>query len=107
MISYCKYKCLSHSQPPPILLSPCRRKDPDDPPDSCRVHGSLSLNKVAGNFHVTAGKSLPLMRGHAHLAAMMGERDYNFREDRQSICTLGPLCTLKSVPSNERSRVAC
>ena len=35
---------------------------------------------MAGNFHVTAGKSLPLMRGHAHLAAMMGERDYNFRE---------------------------
>ena len=23
-----------------------RRKDPDDPPDSCRIHGSLSLNKV-------------------------------------------------------------
>jgi len=57
---------------------PQRRKDPDDPPDSCRIYGSLSLNKVAGNFHVTAGKSLPLMRGHAHLAAMMGERDYNF-----------------------------
>ena len=63
------------------MIFSCRRKEPDEPPDSCRVHGSLSLNKVAGNFHVTAGKSLPLMRGHAHLAAMMGERDYNFRED--------------------------
>ena len=42
-----------------------------------------NILKVAGNFHVTAGKSLPLMRGHAHLAAMMGERDYNFREDNR------------------------
>lgn len=25
------------------------------PYDSCRVHGSLTLNKVAGNFHITAG----------------------------------------------------
>ena len=24
--------------------------------DGCRVHGSLDLNKVAGNFHITAGK---------------------------------------------------
>ena len=23
---------------------------------TCRVHGALTLNKVAGNFHVTAGK---------------------------------------------------
>lgn len=23
--------------------------------DSCRIHGSLTLNKVAGNFHITAG----------------------------------------------------
>ena len=63
-----------------------RRKDPDEPHDACRIYGSLSLNKVAGNFHVTAGKSLPLMRGHAHLAAMMSERDYNFshRIDRFS-----------------------
>ena len=24
--------------------------------NACRVHGALTLNKVAGNFHVTAGK---------------------------------------------------
>jgi len=36
------------------------------------------LNKVAGNFHITAGKTLPLPRGHAHIAAFMTERDYNF-----------------------------
>jgi hypothetical protein len=33
---------------------------------------------VAGNFHVTAGKTLPLLRGHAHIAAFMSDRDYNF-----------------------------
>ncbi len=27
---------------------------------------------------MTAGKSIPLMRGHAHLAAFMGPQDYNF-----------------------------
>ena len=31
--------------------------NPDNRPlDGCRVHGSLDLNKVAGNFHITAGK---------------------------------------------------
>jgi hypothetical protein len=41
---------------------------------------------VSGNFHVTAGKSVPLMRGHAHLTAFMGPQDYNFshRIDRFS-----------------------
>lgn len=47
--------------------------------DGCRVHGSLELNKVAGNFHITAGKSIPVIpRGHAHLAMMVSETDYNF-----------------------------
>ncbi|CAL8090377.1 unnamed protein product [Orchesella dallaii] len=45
---------------------------------ACRLHGSLELNKVAGNFHITAGKTLPLPRGHAHIAAFMSDRDYNF-----------------------------
>ncbi|XP_041368736.1 endoplasmic reticulum-Golgi intermediate compartment protein 2-like [Gigantopelta aegis] len=49
------------------------------PPDACRVHGSFEVSKVAGNFHVTAGKSIPVIpRGHAHIAIMMSERDYNF-----------------------------
>ena len=30
--------------------------NPDYPPDACRVHGSVELNKVAGNFHIIAGK---------------------------------------------------
>jgi len=40
------------------------------PKQACRLHGKLELNKVAGNFHVTAGKTLPLLRGHAHIAAL-------------------------------------
>jgi hypothetical protein len=48
-------------------------------PDACNIHGSFELNKVAGNFHITAGKSIPVIpRGHAHLAMMMDESDYNF-----------------------------
>merc|ERR1719394_1264698 len=33
---------------------------PNGSPDACRIHGSLELSKVAGNFHVTAGKSVPV-----------------------------------------------
>jgi len=47
--------------------------------DACRFHGSLTVNKVAGNFHITAGKSVPVFpRGHAHLSMMLRESDYNF-----------------------------
>lgn len=64
------------------LLSGMPRSDlnPENRPlDGCRVHGSLDLNKVAGNFHITAGKSIPVIpRGHAHLAMMVSESDYNF-----------------------------
>ena len=38
----------------------------------------MSLNKVEGNFHITAGKSVPLLRGHAHLSGFMDEKEYNF-----------------------------
>lgn len=37
------------------------------PPDACRITGKLELNKVAGNFHITAGKSLSIPGGHIHL----------------------------------------
>jgi hypothetical protein len=50
-----------------------------EPTDGCRLHGSLVVNKVAGNFHITAGKSVPVFpRGHAHLSLSMRETDYNF-----------------------------
>ncbi|XP_038054169.1 endoplasmic reticulum-Golgi intermediate compartment protein 2-like [Patiria miniata] len=48
------------------------------PPDACRLHGSLVVNKVAGNFHVTVGKSIPHPKGHAHLALMVEPSQYNF-----------------------------
>lgn len=57
---------------------PKRSSIPDRPHDACRIHGSLILNKVSGNFHITAGKSLNLPRGHIHISAFMSERDYNF-----------------------------
>jgi hypothetical protein len=55
-----------------------RRFIPNEPHDACRIYGSLTLNKVAGNFHISAGKSVPLLSGHAHLTAFMDKRDYNF-----------------------------
>lgn len=57
---------------------PGRDHNPDRPYDACRIYGSLILNKVSGNFHITAGKSLNLPRGHIHISAFMSERDYNF-----------------------------
>lgn len=46
--------------------------------DACRIYGNVEVNKVAGNFHVTAGKSIPHPRGHAHLSSMVSELNYNF-----------------------------
>ncbi|XP_042352691.1 endoplasmic reticulum-Golgi intermediate compartment protein 2-like [Plectropomus leopardus] len=46
--------------------------------NACRIHGHLYVNKVAGNFHVTVGKSIPHPRGHAHLAALVSHDSYNF-----------------------------
>ncbi|KAK8725725.1 hypothetical protein OTU49_010717, partial [Cherax quadricarinatus] len=57
---------------------PRRRSFPDKEKDACQLHGSLEINKVAGNFHITAGKTIPLPRGHAHLAVFMDDKDYNF-----------------------------
>ncbi|KAK4876076.1 hypothetical protein RN001_012498 [Aquatica leii] len=57
---------------------PTRNQKPNKPHDACRIHGSLVLNKVAGNFHITAGKSLNLPRGHIHISAFMSDNEYNF-----------------------------
>lgn len=72
-----KFLCVS------ILARLCtilffRSQKPDYLPNACRIHGSLNLNKVAGNFHITAGKSLSLPQGHIHISAFMTDRDYNF-----------------------------
>ncbi|CAL7946585.1 unnamed protein product [Xylocopa violacea] len=57
---------------------PKRTHQPSYAPNACRIHGSLNVNKVAGNFHITAGKSLSIPRGHIHISAFMTDRDYNF-----------------------------
>lgn len=57
---------------------PRRNVVPQGPPDACRVFGSLVLNKVAGNFHITAGRSLSLPRGHVHISAFVSDAAYNF-----------------------------
>uniref|UniRef100_T1JCT3 Endoplasmic reticulum vesicle transporter C-terminal domain-containing protein n=1 Tax=Strigamia maritima TaxID=126957 RepID=T1JCT3_STRMM len=57
---------------------PLREVQPDREHDACRLHGTLFVNKVAGNFHITAGKSIPHPRGHAHLSLFLRDEDYNF-----------------------------
>ncbi|KAL1516269.1 hypothetical protein ABEB36_000188 [Hypothenemus hampei] len=57
---------------------PSRDHIPDRPYDACRIYGSLILNKVAGNFHITAGKSISLPRGHIHISAFISDQEYNF-----------------------------
>jgi hypothetical protein len=50
-----------------------------DPYDACRVHGTLKLNKVAGNFHITQGKSLHFPgQGHLHLNILFDDVTANF-----------------------------
>ena len=34
---------------------------------ACRLHGSFTVKKLAGNFHITTGRSVPHPQGHAHL----------------------------------------
>ncbi|KAK7869111.1 hypothetical protein R5R35_006582 [Gryllus longicercus] len=55
-----------------------RSSNPPYDPDACRIFGSLVLNKVAGNFHITAGRSLALPRGHVHISTFMSDSDFNF-----------------------------
>ena len=56
-----------------------RESLPNRPHDACRLHGTLQLTKVAGNFHVTAGKVLPLpMRAHAHIAPPLQDDRFNY-----------------------------
>ncbi|XP_049878746.1 endoplasmic reticulum-Golgi intermediate compartment protein 2 [Pectinophora gossypiella] len=57
---------------------PPRKNKPNRRPDACRLHGVLTLNKVSGNFHITAGKSLHLPRGHIHLNMLFDDTPQNF-----------------------------
>jgi len=53
---------------------PPRELAPKGPPDACRLHGTLVVNKVSGNFHITVGKHLPMPIGHAHISLFTNER---------------------------------
>ncbi|KAL0272556.1 UNVERIFIED_CONTAM: hypothetical protein PYX00_005484 [Menopon gallinae] len=55
-----------------------RKTSPNRAPDSCRIYGSLTLNKVAGNFHINVGKSFKLPQGHIHISDFIPEHEYNF-----------------------------
>ncbi|XP_025421917.1 endoplasmic reticulum-Golgi intermediate compartment protein 2 isoform X2 [Sipha flava] len=58
---------------------PVRTEKPDTLPNACRIHGSLILNKVIGNFHITPGKSLIVPGGHVHLTGpFFGSMATNF-----------------------------
>uniref|UniRef100_A0A4W6E3Q1 Endoplasmic reticulum-Golgi intermediate compartment protein n=1 Tax=Lates calcarifer TaxID=8187 RepID=A0A4W6E3Q1_LATCA len=69
-------------EPVNFELSPQQRlwhiEDSSTSLNACRIHGHLYVNKVAGNFHITVGKSIPHPRGHAHLAALVSHDTYNF-----------------------------
>lgn len=62
---------------------------------SCRLWGTLRVNKVAGNFHITIGKHIqdPLQRSsHRHFGAYVPQELYNLshRIDRLSFGTEVP-----------------
>ncbi|XP_058790332.1 endoplasmic reticulum-Golgi intermediate compartment protein 2-like isoform X1 [Phymastichus coffea] len=57
---------------------PQRDYKPDYPFDACRLFGSIDINKVAGNLHVTASKSISLPQGHVHISLHMSDKEYNF-----------------------------
>uniref|UniRef100_UPI0037E971F4 endoplasmic reticulum-Golgi intermediate compartment protein 2-like n=1 Tax=Semicossyphus pulcher TaxID=241346 RepID=UPI0037E971F4 len=70
-----------------VLFKAAINRPPPDPPQSeeeksslgaCRIYGHMYVNKVAGNFHITVGKSIPHPRGHAHLSALISHDSYNF-----------------------------
>lgn len=65
---------------------PARKQPLNKPYDSCRIHGALTLNKVAGNLHITRGKSLHFGQGHIHINSMFDRTQSNFshRIDRFS-----------------------
>ena len=63
-----------------ITSTPFPQTNPSDSSNinSCRLHGKTNLKKVAGNFHITAGRSIHHSRGHSHLNAFIPKEAYNF-----------------------------
>ena len=60
--------------------------------DSCRIFGHVEVNKIAGNFHITAGQAVPHPQGHAHLSAFVPSHLLNFshRIDRFAFGDVAP-----------------
>lgn len=54
--------------------------------NACRIHGTIPVRKLSGNFHITAGKSVHHNRGHAHMLGNVPTSSFNFshRIDRFS-----------------------
>lgn len=57
---------------------------------SCRIHGAMEVKKVAGNFHITVGRSIPHPQGHAHLNVFVPKDTMNFSH-RIDHFSFGPL----------------
>ncbi|KAM8883164.1 endoplasmic reticulum-Golgi intermediate compartment protein 2-like [Synchiropus picturatus] len=69
------YKTLLQDAPTAL---PPRDDSAGEPLDSCRIHGHVYINKVAGNLHITVGKPIHHPQGHAHIAAFVSHDTYNF-----------------------------
>lgn len=46
--------------------------------EACRLHGAMNVKKVAANFHITIGRSVPHPQGHAHLNMFIPKEVLNF-----------------------------
>lgn len=57
---------------------------------SCRIHGAMPVKKVAGNFHITVGRTINHPQGHAHLNIMVPKDTVNFSH-RIDHLSFGPL----------------
>lgn len=53
-------------------------EDPHIKKTSCRIHGEMGVKKVAGNFHITMGRTVAHPQGHAHLDIMVPRDMVNF-----------------------------
>uniref|UniRef100_A0A0V0IBZ1 Putative endoplasmic reticulum-Golgi intermediate compartment protein 3-like n=1 Tax=Solanum chacoense TaxID=4108 RepID=A0A0V0IBZ1_SOLCH len=66
----------------PDLIDQCKRegfvqKIKDEEGEGCNIHGSLEVNKVAGNFHFAPGKSFQQSNVHVHDLLTFQKDSYN------------------------------
>uniref|UniRef100_A0A914V028 Endoplasmic reticulum-Golgi intermediate compartment protein 2 n=1 Tax=Plectus sambesii TaxID=2011161 RepID=A0A914V028_9BILA len=54
--------------------------NPGNKGTACRIHGSVAVQKVTGNVHISPGKTMNIMGGggHAHLRMLGADDNYNF-----------------------------